>query len=143
MGYVRLNGSYNIFKSINFQVAGIPSLCKEKNMNVKSMSLLVKFYELCESLTLKIMKSCFFFSLSRVSIEEPNFAFIFIYIAFLNQISIFIVQFLYINLASIFFGGWIVGFSFLNVWIFNFRTICDREYKDIQSNNHFYLSRSP
>ena len=38
MGYVRLNGSYNILKSINFQVAGIPSLCKEKNMNVKSMS---------------------------------------------------------------------------------------------------------
>ena len=28
----------NILKSINFQVAGIPSLCKEKNMNVKSMS---------------------------------------------------------------------------------------------------------
>ena len=38
MGYVRLNGSYNILKSLNFQVAGIPSLCKEKNMNVKSMS---------------------------------------------------------------------------------------------------------
>ena len=38
LGYVRLNGSYNILKSINFQVAGIPSLCKEKNMNVKSMS---------------------------------------------------------------------------------------------------------
>ena len=38
MGYVRLNGSYNILKSINFQVAGIPSLCKEKNMNMKSMS---------------------------------------------------------------------------------------------------------
>ena len=37
MGYVRLNGSYNILKSINFQVAGIPSLCKEKNMNVRSM----------------------------------------------------------------------------------------------------------
>ena len=28
----------HILKSINFQVAGIPSLCKEKNMNVKSMS---------------------------------------------------------------------------------------------------------
>ena len=28
----------NILKSINFQVAGIPSLCKEKNMNMKSMS---------------------------------------------------------------------------------------------------------
>jgi len=28
----------NILKSINFQVAGIPSLSKEKNMNVKSMS---------------------------------------------------------------------------------------------------------
>ena len=38
LGYVRLNGSYNILKSINFQVAGIPSLCKEKNMNMKSMS---------------------------------------------------------------------------------------------------------
>ena len=38
MGYVRLNGSYNILKSINFQVADIPSLCKEKNKNVKSMS---------------------------------------------------------------------------------------------------------
>ena len=38
MGYVRLNGSYTNLKSINFQVAGIPSLCKEKNMNMKSMS---------------------------------------------------------------------------------------------------------
>ena len=38
MGYVRLNGSYNILKSINFQFAGIPSLCKEKKMNLKSMS---------------------------------------------------------------------------------------------------------
>ena len=42
MGYVRLNGSYNILKSINFQVAGIPSLCKEKNMNMKSMSYIGK-----------------------------------------------------------------------------------------------------
>ena len=43
MGYVNLNGSYNILKSINFHVAGIPSLCKEKNMNVKSMSYAGKF----------------------------------------------------------------------------------------------------
>ena len=33
-------------------------LCKEKNMNVNLCHILVKFYELCESLTLKIMKSC-------------------------------------------------------------------------------------
>ena len=59
MGYVRLNGSYNILKSINFQVAGFPSM-QRKEYECEIYVILVKFYELCESLTLKIMKSCYF-----------------------------------------------------------------------------------
>ena len=76
MGYVRLNGSYNILKSINFQVAGIPSLCKEKNMNVKSMSytgkvlwtvweLDVEDYEILSDYTLNMYT--FFLSALRIN----------------------------------------------------------------------------
>jgi len=74
LGYVRLNGSYNILKSINFQVAGIPSLCKEKNMNMKSMSYTGKdlwtVWELdvedYEILYLSMWKYCCIFCLHKV-----------------------------------------------------------------------------
>ena len=36
--YISTHARWIGLNSINFQVAGIPSLCKEKNMNVKSMS---------------------------------------------------------------------------------------------------------
>ena len=77
LGYVRLNGSYNILKSINFQVAGIPSLCKEKNMNMKSMSytgkVLWTVWELdVEDYEILFLFVCLFFVLSFLIEPFPN-----------------------------------------------------------------------
>ena len=52
-----------------------------------------------------VSKEEMFFSHYQGFLSRSQTLHLFFYIAFLNQISIFIVQFLYINLASIFFGG--------------------------------------